>query len=114
MSFSRRNLAMGAAAGGGWLAMAAQTAGAANNGRLLDVTAMGAKGDGKTDDTKAIQAAIDEAGKTRGAVFVPPGVYATSELQMRPNVGLHGIAGWDYRSRAAASSGWRTTKRSAC
>jgi len=96
MSVSRRNIALGVA-GGGWLAMAAQETQAPGDGRFLDVTARGAKGDGKTDDTKAIQAAIDEAGRTHGAVFVPPGVFLASDLQLRPNVGLYGIAGWDYR-----------------
>src|SRR5271157_2526973 len=96
MSVSRRNMALGVA-GGGWLALAAQETQAPGGGRFLDVTARGAKGDGKTDDTEAIQAAIDEAGKTHGAVFVPPGVFLASDLQLRPNVGLYGIAGWDYR-----------------
>lgn len=96
MKPSRRNMALGVA-GGGWLAMAAQEKGAAGGGRFIDVTTRGAKGDGKADDTKAIQAAIDEAGKAGGAVFVPPGIYQAAELQLRSNVGLVGIAGWDYR-----------------
>jgi hypothetical protein len=41
-----------------------------------DVTAFGAKGDGKTDDTAAIQNALDAAGKAGGGtVLVPRGVY---------------------------------------
>ncbi|RJR33932.1 MAG: hypothetical protein C4567_16200 [Deltaproteobacteria bacterium] len=49
-----------------------------------DVKRYGAKGDGKTDDTKAIQKAIDAA-VTRGTkmVLVPPGVYATGNPGLR-------------------------------
>ncbi len=64
---------------------------------MLDVRKFGAKGDGKSDDTKAIQGAIDAAANG-GAVFVPPGVYLSSELQLRPHVGLVGIPAWAYSS----------------
>ena len=64
---------------------------------MFDVRQFGAKGDGKSDDTRAIQAAIDAGGQT-GAVFVPPGVYLSSELRLRPHVSLIGVAGWSYRS----------------
>ncbi len=36
---------------------------------------MGAKGDGRTDDTAAIQRALDKIGGTGGTVFVPNGTY---------------------------------------
>ena len=63
---------------------------------VLNVHQFGAKGDGKSDDTKSIQSAIDAAAARGGAVFLPPGVYQSSELRMRPHVSLTGIPAWDY------------------
>jgi polygalacturonase len=42
---------------------------------VVNVKAKGAKGDGRTDDTAAIQAAIDAVAGTRGTVLVPNGIY---------------------------------------
>jgi len=42
---------------------------------LVNVKDKGAKGDGGTDDTAAIQAAIDEVAGTGGTVLVPNGTY---------------------------------------
>jgi len=41
----------------------------------IDVTAYGAKGDGKADDTKAFQSALDAAAKTHVDVYAPSGNY---------------------------------------
>jgi len=42
---------------------------------VVNVKSKGAKGDGITDDTKAIQAAIDQVAGTGGTVLVPDGIY---------------------------------------
>ncbi|MBQ3817009.1 MAG: hypothetical protein II802_01905 [Clostridia bacterium] len=39
----------------------------------FDITDFGALSDGRTDCTKAIQAALDKAGEVEGKVIVPPG-----------------------------------------
>jgi polygalacturonase len=43
--------------------------------RVVNVKDKGARGDGQTDDTAAIQAAIDEIAGTGGTVLVPNGAY---------------------------------------
>ena len=47
---------------------------------IVNVTHKGAKGDGQTDDTAAIQAAIDEIAGTGGTVFVPNGTYMVNAV----------------------------------
>ena len=61
-----------------------------SDGASLDVKRFGAKGDGKTDDTAALQAALDAAGNdspwgVRGTrILVPPGEYlVSSTLKVR-------------------------------
>jgi len=50
-------------------------------------SAYGAKGDGKTVDTAAIQAAIDAAAKAgHGTVVFPPGVYLTGSLFLKSGI----------------------------
>jgi hypothetical protein len=50
-------------------------AAAAADPESRSVREFGAKGDAETDDTAAFQAALDDAGKIGGRVFVPPGRY---------------------------------------
>ncbi|HWX19587.1 MAG TPA: glycosyl hydrolase family 28-related protein [Candidatus Binatia bacterium] len=54
----------------------------------------GVKGDGKSDDSKALQAGLDEA-KTKGPIcFVPPGLYRVeTPLTVPPGVTLCGASG---------------------
>jgi polygalacturonase len=56
----------------------------------LNVLDFGARGDGKTLNTKAIQSALDAcAGAGGGRVLIPPGRYLTGTLLMRSGVELH-------------------------
>ncbi len=67
-------------------------------GTGISVRRYGARGDDVTDDTAAIQRAIDEAGKVEGTVWFPPGHYRCGMLQMRSRVALAGSPTWAYRS----------------
>lgn len=56
---------------------------------VVDVTAYGAKGDGTTDDTLAIQQAVnDVASRAGGRVVVPAGRYRIRPLELKSNVTL--------------------------
>ena len=57
---------------------------------VINTKDKGAKGDGRRDDTAAIQAAIDEVAGTGGTVFVPEGTYAHLSVSYGSvsNVGL--------------------------
>ena len=58
---------------------------------VLNVRDYGAKGDGTTDDTAAIQAAINAAVAANGGqVFFPTGIYLVTTLSMKPYVTLQG------------------------
>jgi len=92
-------MAMGAAMGGASLlfaqgAMAAQNPSSAHG--FLSAQDFGAKADGKSNDTAALQRALDAAGETSGAVFLPPGVYVTGELHVRAGTALVGLPAWNY------------------
>jgi len=59
-------------------------------GRLLDVRDFGAKGDGTTDDTRAIQTAINRA-DLGDTVVIPKGTYGVQTIRLRSNVHIKGI-----------------------
>jgi hypothetical protein len=62
--------------------------------RLYNVRGYGAKGDGETLDTLAVQAAIDACAKDRGGiVLVPAGDFVVGTLELRSNVTLHLASG---------------------
>jgi hypothetical protein len=59
---------------------------------LMNVkTGFGAKGDGTTDDTRAIQIAIDSLSESGGGVLLfPPGVYLVSSVNLKENITYEG------------------------
>ena len=57
----------------------------------------GAKGDGKTVDTAAIQSAIDAAAKARGTIVFAPGTYLTGSLFLKSGTQLRVDKGVEIR-----------------
>jgi len=58
--------------------------------RVFNVRDFGAKGDGSTLDTVAVQSAIDAAHKDHGGtVLVPAGTFVVGTLELKSNVTLH-------------------------
>ena len=60
-------------------------------GKVCDVKTYGAKGDGTTKDTAAVQKAIDDctAGKGGGTVEVPAGTFVIAPIALKSNMTLH-------------------------
>ena len=88
-----------------FLSTSAQTATLAAVGIIpntVDVRDFNAVGDGKTDNTVAIQKALDKAAKTKGTVFIPDGVFLCSKLKIPPFVGLSGNPTWGYTEYAGS------------
>ncbi|HEV8604485.1 MAG TPA: glycosyl hydrolase family 28 protein [Tepidisphaeraceae bacterium] len=58
--------------------------------RIYNIRDFGAKGDGVTLDTAAVQAAIDAATKDKGGtVLIPAGAFIVGTLELKSNVTLH-------------------------
>ncbi|MGN0371751.1 MAG: glycosyl hydrolase family 28-related protein [Enterocloster sp.] len=57
--------------------------------KIFDPKQYGAVGDGRTLDTKAIQAAIDDAAGSGGIVVLEEGRYLTSSLFLGSNMEFH-------------------------
>lgn len=61
--------------------------------RIYNIRDFGAKGDGKTLDTAAVQLAIDTCNKDHGGtVLVPAGVFVIGTIELKSNVTLHIVA----------------------
>ncbi len=99
-AFSRRNVTLGAMLGGASFLMgsAVLPAQQGTHATMLDARVLGASGDGKTDDTAALQKALDAAGEVGGCLFLPPGIYLTHELRVRAGTAVVGIPAWNYHN----------------
>ncbi len=63
---------------------------AASESRTFDVRSFGAKGDGRTKDTRALQAAVDACHQAGGGtVLLPPGTYLSGSVRLGSDVRLH-------------------------
>ncbi|WP_432662636.1 glycosyl hydrolase family 28-related protein [Wukongibacter baidiensis] len=62
---------------------------------IIDVKAFGAKGDGITDDTKAIEKAI-EAAPEGSIIVIPPGEYKCNITILKSNITIAGERGHNY------------------
>jgi len=92
--FSRRKwLAVGPAASGLPAVSPAQPQPAADRNlgaKTYNIRDFGAKGDGVSLDTAAVQAAIDACNKDQGGtVLVPAGVFVIGTVEMKSDVTLH-------------------------
>jgi polygalacturonase len=103
-SFSRRNwlgMISTASVGAGLLATSSHAAEPNSNSpennlgaRVYNIRDFGAKGDGTTLDTAALQSAIDACNKDHGGtVLVPAGVFVIGTVEIKSNVTLHIAAG---------------------
>ena len=72
----------------------------------IDVKAYGAKGDGSTDDTAALQSAVSAVGSNGGTVFFPPGSYyiKSSISSTASNLVLQGAGSGGWGSANAGTS----------
>jgi hypothetical protein len=69
--------------------LAAQNPEAGAGGRIYNVRDYGAKGDGQTPDTAALQTAIDACARERGGVvLIPAGDFVTGTLELKSHVTL--------------------------
>ena len=84
------------------LSAAAATPGVARGSSVFNVADFGAKGDGRTPDSEAIQKALDAAGAVGGTTYFPAGRYLCHDLKLHPHTTLLAEPQWGYRGDAGA------------
>ena len=74
----------------------------AQSSSVFNVKDFGAKGDGKTSDSAAIQKALDAAGKVQGTAYFPSGNYRCHDLKVSPYTTVLAEPQWAYGPDAGA------------
>jgi len=74
----------------------------ARTASVFNVADFGAKGDGKTPDSEAIQKALDAAGAVGGTVYLPAGRYPCHDLKVHAHTTVLAEPQWGYRGDAGA------------
>jgi hypothetical protein len=69
---------------------------------VFNVCDSGAKGDGETSDSEAIQKALDAAGAVSGTVYFPAGRYLCHNLKVHQHTTVMAEPQWGYRGDAGA------------
>jgi Glycosyl hydrolases family 28 len=93
-NLSRRRWLAAAPIAAAPLMAAPQATPAIHGVRVYNIVEFGAKGDGKTLDTAALQSAVDACHKDQGGVvLVPAGVFVIGTVELRSNVTLRIAAG---------------------
>src|ERR1044071_8763673 len=100
-AFLMRTGLFGAAGLTGMTAPAAETT-VARTSSVFNVCDFGAKGDGKTPDSEAIQKALDAAGAVSGTAYFPAGRYLCHDLKVHPHTTVLAEPQWGYRGDAGA------------
>ncbi len=70
-----------------------------NAGAPLNIMDFGAKGDGRTDDTKAVLAAIAVAQQGESTIYFPTGVYCLQPVKVPSHITLLGNSAWAYANK---------------
>ena len=86
---------------GGYSVGAAEQSGIRTSS-VFNVLEFGAKGDGKTPDSEAIQKALDAAGAVQGTVYLPAGRYLCHDLKVPPHTTVLAQPQWGYSRDAGA------------
>ena len=75
----------------------------AKSSSVFNVKDFGAKGDGKTSDSAAIQKALDAAGKIQGTAYFPSGIYKCHDLNVSPNTTILAEPQFSYNNSDAGA-----------
>ncbi|WP_372775960.1 glycosyl hydrolase family 28-related protein [Mangrovibacterium sp.] len=66
---------------------------------FLNIKSFGAKGDGQTDDTAALQKAMEAATESEGTIYFPHGNYCIHPVKVPSHITLLGYSAWAYANK---------------